>query len=334
MKQLNPQEKKFFQVLDDELEKVCDHADGSLSRWWEPALIQPLRARNRSIDRFPSSQVAAFYEERESEALERFKILREQLDQLAEHRDQYLAAHSAPSRFLRPVAKVAPEAVKKHLVPDGVLDGVDEHHNGNHNGESQQQQNKTNYPNLAKKRTSYLHFLRDPENYINARRKLKLAVFEYYKYLGYVKNYRLLNRTGFSKVTKKMEKVTRIKCQEAYMQKVHKTHFSSSTTIDDLQSQTETMFGASFEKGSRKRAIQRLRLMGMQTPLHSFAAWRAGLFIGLAIPPLIDGLGKGKSSSRNLLTISDSRRRAPNLVLRHCRVPARYRNSSSCCSCT
>jgi hypothetical protein len=88
-----------------------------------------------------------------------------------------------------------------------------------------------------------------------------------------------------------MEKMTRIKCQAAYMQKVQKTSFSNSTVIDDLQSQVEAMFGASFEKGSRKKAIQRLRFMGA-SPNHHFASWRAGVLLGLAIPAFIDGIVK------------------------------------------
>ena len=105
----------------------------------------------------------------------------------------------------------------------------------------------------------------------------------------------MLNRTGFSKATKKMEKMTRIKCQAAYMAKVEKTLLSSSTVIDDLQSQVESMFGASFEKGSRKKAIQRLRYMGASTN-HHFASWRAGILLGAAVPALIDGLVKSSQA--------------------------------------
>jgi hypothetical protein len=116
-------------------------------------------------------------------------------------------------------------------------------------------------------------------------------MWEFYRFLGYVKNYRLLNRTGFSKVTKKMEKVTRIKCQSEYTAKVSKTHFATSTVIDDLQSETENLFGVNFEKGSRKKAVQRLRFMGATTT-HHFASWRSGVYLGLALPPLIDGIVK------------------------------------------
>lgn len=93
-----------------------------------------------------------------------------------------------------------------------------------------------------------------------------------------------------------MEKMTRIKCQSAYMQKVHRAAFSTSTIIDDLQSQVEAMFGASFEKGSRKKAIQRLRFMGA-SPNHHFASWRAGIMLGLAVPAFVDALVKASQSA-------------------------------------
>lgn len=91
-----------------------------------------------------------------------------------------------------------------------------------------------------------------------------------------------------------MEKATNIKCQEAYMRKVQSSHFASSSTIDDLQSQTETMFGASFEKGSRKKALQRLRAFTPGTTSHHFASWRAGLLLGLSVPAIVDGIVKGE----------------------------------------
>lgn len=206
-------------------------------------------------------------------------MLREQLDQLAEHRAAYLASH----------AKAA-----KGEIPMGKTAGMDAHPAAGHLSDSNSKHGVSGLAGRAVRPvSSYLPFYHEAEGYVAARRKLKLAVFEYYKYLGYVKNYRLLNRTGFSKSTKKMEKVTKIKCQEAYMHKVHMSHFSNSAVIDDLQSQTETMFGTSFEKGSRKKAVQRLRFAGAATRSHHFAAWRSGILLGLAIPALIDGLVKG-----------------------------------------
>lgn len=249
--QMTPSERKFFEVLDQELEKV-----------------------------------EAFYEEREAEAVNRYKILTEQLEQLAQHRAQYVARQSRfallkeriplpnPSNLKRVVTKQAGQEVESMTVNgnDSPLAGDD------------LTQNRDGYRRAAGTALS-------PENYIAARRKLKVAMWEFYRFLGYVKSYRLLNRTGFSKVTKKMEKVTKIKCQNEYNAIVSKTHFANSKVIDDLQSDTETLFGVNFEKGSRKKAVQRLRFMGATTS-HHFASWRAGAMLGAALPAIVDGIVK------------------------------------------
>lgn len=247
-------ERKFFDVLDSELDKV-----------------------------------QAFYEERESEALQRYKILREQLEQLAEHRAKYFAQQSKGARLVQPLLSQAPVSLRKHVTTKLTHAEDAEHNNilGSKIDPPTTTNNTTSHD--GNHRLSAFHM--NPENYTAARRKLKVAMWEFYRFLGYVKNYRLLNRTGFSKVTKKMEKVTRIKCQSEYTAKVSQTHFASSTVIDDLQSQVETLFGVNFEKGSRKKAVQRLRFMGATTT-HHFASWRAGIMLGLALPPLIDGIVK------------------------------------------
>lgn len=259
-------ERKFFEVLDQELDKV-----------------------------------QAFYEERETEALDRYKVLREQLDQLAQHRAQYVAQQSKLSRFkpaFLPHSSDSKKAGKQAEVEvrQAPEDGGDEGHSP---------VNVKTRREDGSQRTAGLDL--SPEHYVAARRKLKVAMWEFYRFLGYVKNYRLLNRTGFSKVTKKMEKVTRIKCQSEYTAKVAKTHFATSTVIDDLQSETENLFGVNFEKGSRKKAVQRLRFMGVTTT-HHFASWRAGVMFGAALPPLVDGIVRScHASTRARIPATDTR---------------------------
>lgn len=133
VKMMNASERKFFDVLDKELEKV-----------------------------------EAFYEEREAEAIERCKVLREQLAQLAEHREEYLAKHSGPSRLVRPLFQYPPAAnVRKRnnvTHPDSPADSQQ-------NGDS-----STGGRDPDKRLSRHLHL--NPETYVAARRKLKLATFE------------------------------------------------------------------------------------------------------------------------------------------------------------
>lgn len=260
MTQMTGAERKFFVVLNSELEKVEN-----------------------------------FYEEREGEALKRYKVLREQLDQLAEHRQEYLSKHSQQSKIIKPLMSALNNPLERPT-PTRMQSTGSIAHSASHSVNHHKPVKTTSSSHMGRWTTymqdGFHHY--QPDNYLAARRKLKLAVYEFYKYLGYLKNYRLLNRTGFSKSCKKMEKMTNIKCQQAFMEKVHHSTFSSSTVVDDLQAQTETMFGASFEKGSRKRAVQRLRFMGASATTHHFAVWRAGIFLGLAIPPMVDALVRGK----------------------------------------
>ena len=324
-----PAEKRFFTTLDAELEKVN-----------------------------------CFYKEREAEAVERCRVLKEQLDQLAEHRTEYLERRFAPSHLVQPLLHQS----KRVLCGDsdgaeGPMPGRDSegqdinqarqrvvrpeqrdtraHDDGS---DLEDGHTRTVHPSWRDEQGhSHLHFR--AETYMLARRKLKLATFETCealftdimvapllksriiwiivadKLLGYIQNYRLLNRTAFSKATKKMEKLTRIRCQAAYVDNVEKTYFGRSTIIDDLQSQIEAMFGSSFEKGSRKEALERLRYSGA-SPNHHFATWRAGLLLGAAIAALIAGLVK---SSR-----ADVRARVPYFAARQYNS-SRSRTGSSVC---
>ncbi|BGP39991.1 Xenotropic and polytropic retrovirus receptor 1 [Rhodotorula kratochvilovae] len=139
----------------------------------------------------------------------------------------------------------------------------------------------------AAPRQVYRH--RRPEEYTNARSKLKLATFEFYRSLGMLKSYRVLNRTGFAKALKKFEKATAIPCSAKYSEKVEKANFSSSPKLEDLIRETENAFANVFERGDRKKALERLRDFG-QKKRHHFSTWRAGALMGAALPLAIEGL--------------------------------------------
>lgn len=138
-----------------------------------------------------------------------------------------------------------------------------------------------------------------------------------------LKSYRTLNRQGFSKALKKAEKNLRIPCSTSFMHRVNDSRFVSSTKLDELTSQAESMFGAfrllrtadrllsastalHFEGGSRKRALTRLRMVG-QKKTHHAAAGRSGIWLGAAAPALIDGIVRSSfaySRSSGLVTKS------------------------------
>lgn len=130
----------------------------------------------------------------------------------------------------------------------------------------------------------------DPDSYLYAKRKLKKAVLEHYRGLEVLHNYRVLNITGFRKALKKFEKVTKISVQEQYMNdKVEKCAIASDRIVRQMMTQMEEMYATAFARGDKKRANKRLRTGG-STRTHHFSAFRAGVYLGLGIPALSQGL--------------------------------------------
>lgn len=113
-----------------------------------------------------------------------------------------------------------------------------------------------------------------------------------------LKSYRVLNRTGFAKALKKYEKATKIPCAAKYSEKVEKANFVASTKLDDLIRETENAFASVFERGDRKKALERLRDFG-EKKRHHFSTWRAGMLMGAGLPLMIEGLvASFKTSTR------------------------------------
>lgn len=127
----------------------------------------------------------------------------------------------------------------------------------------------------------------DPERYQKYKKELRTAVLEYYRQLELIKNYRILNLTGFRKALKKFEKTTGVSCLDLYTdEKIAPCSFSRSEPIDQLIKQTEELFTQHFEHGDYKKARQRLR--GQDTvSTHYLTIFRSGSYIGLGLPAAV-----------------------------------------------
>ncbi|KAG0252375.1 hypothetical protein BG011_007016 [Mortierella polycephala] len=134
-------------------------------------------------------------------------------------------------------------------------------------------------------------------NHKVARTRIKAALYEFYRSLEMIKNYKVLNHTGFSKILKKFDKTAGWKGSKPYINsKLKPSYFMNSTIVQDLIAETENVFIDSFEKGHRRRGMAKLRIPDSKNQTHHLATTRIGLYMGLAVPLLVQALQAALSS--------------------------------------
>ncbi|GAA6010693.1 hypothetical protein JCM11491_002899 [Sporobolomyces phaffii] len=292
------------------MERMRSHEETPTLRKWRFGLTQK-DTLEQVIDRIPPqskkffkladkelAKVESFWEDRMEQAKARFEELGQQWQELSNHRQEYQASQSVELHAPKVLKSVLPKHA--HFIPGSNLvrrtfarsrtpdvpSKPDSDDNAN-SDDPKQSAEMSRDDSTAKQKAALRHGR--PEEYTQARSKLKLATFEYYRYLGMLKSYRVLNRTGFAKGVKKFEKVTSIPCGVQYKPKIEESDFVSSPDLDDLIRKTEDAFASVFEHGNRKKALERLRDFGKKQN-HHFAAWRAGMLMGAGLPLMIQGL--------------------------------------------
>jgi xenotropic and polytropic retrovirus receptor 1 len=126
--------------------------------------------------------------------------------------------------------------------------------------------------------------------YQTAKRKLKVAVVEYYRGLELLKSYCTHNREGFRKITKKFDKATGLRTSKKFMtERINKSYFGSSDVLEAMIASTEDLYARYFEKGSRKHAIERLRTRE-KSKLHYSSMFRSAFALGLSLFAGVSGL--------------------------------------------
>ncbi|KAM0787692.1 hypothetical protein ACM66B_003754 [Microbotryomycetes sp. NB124-2] len=227
-------------------------------------------------------RVVKFYEGRESDAVKRFEELSAQWQELQDHKKDFQAFRA---REMQPPQVLNPIFHRMSAIPGSTLVRRTLAH------KATPPEHQETLPYLPRevpgKKNNLVHGR--PEEYTSAKAKLKLATFEFYRQCGMLKSYRVLNRTGFAKATKKFEKATKIPCAATFGQKVDQTALVTSDKLEELIKETENVFAAAFEHGDRKKALDRLRNFGTQKS-HHFTMWRAGVLIGAGIPLLVEGI--------------------------------------------
>lgn len=269
---------------------------------------------NKELDK-----IETFYKEKEDEAGARLNIIREQLHEMRNRRIEELAAvqrakairkeseHAAMvfhgvnydghgkddeverpnsrdrlDAWLDPVKSVYESAKAKVTAP---LPGKN----------SKALQNMAPSPELQSKIQAARNYHMDQNRdyvrrphyadevpYRTAKRKLKLAMQEFYRGMELLKSYALLNRTAFRKINKKYDKAVDAHPPLRFMSdKVNKAWFVQSDVLDGHIHAVEDLYARYFERGNHKIAVGKLRSSSGRLADRSMSAFQNGMLIGV-----------------------------------------------------
>jgi hypothetical protein len=243
-------------------------------------------------------KIESFYVQKENEAEHRLQVLREQLHIMRDRRVQELIdaqrtgngkaghkvrnghdandngtiEHTNAPKWIREVEDaigIGSHRFGKNSVEFAKMAGENKDGHGNASQQHLQERNKD--------------FSRKPPqedvSYRTAKRKLKLALQEFYRGLELLKSYALLNRTAFRKINKKYDKAVQARPPMRYMSdRVNKSWFVQSEKLDVLLVSVEDLYARYFERGNHKVAVGKLRSRSDRHS-HSGTVFRNGILL-------------------------------------------------------
>ena len=264
-------------------------------------------------------KIEAFYKMKEAQAGKRLQALRQQLHEMRDRRLEEIRAEQ--------MAKERARAEQERIVSSHGTTDTAGGHNRNMSGALKWMQPIENAigvrntrigkvtkslqqwgspPGLQAQQSqghnrpeSWRDFSRRPTHpddvpYRSAKRKLKLALQEFYRGLELLKSYALLNRTAFRKINKKYDKVTKARPAGRYVsEKVNKAWFVQSEVLDGQIVAVEDLYARYFERGNHKVAVGKLRSKIAKASDFSGSIFRNGLLIAAGLVFGVQGLVYG-----------------------------------------
>lgn len=267
-------------------------------------------------------KIEGFYKQKEDEAKERLKVLRDQLHIMRDRRvEELVQARNDKTRKKSGAENGGPlngsgsdedEVNIKHGIwdtswlrsIDKALETVDRGLFGRKT-KAMEQMATPNNPRAMENtwNRDYVRRAAVPRiSYRTAKRKLKLAMQEFYRGLELLKSYSLLNRTAFRKINKKYDKLLNVRPALRYMsEKVDNAWFVKSTILDDHIRDVEDLYARYFEGGNRKIAASKLRIKVIRPEDYTPSVLRNGLMLGAGLVFAVQALVYGA----NLLSDPD-----------------------------
>lgn len=276
------------------------------------------------------AKIETFYRMKEEEAGERLTILRQQLHEMRDRRlEEVLAKKRIQERQRqeqerrlgsansegtstnlngnhdRPLSSTA----LRFIQPFESRIGLGSHRFGK-NTKALEQLGSPTRPqpqDSAKQRKtdSWRDFTRRPSHvddvpYRSAKRKLRLALQEFYRGLELLKSYALLNRTAFRKMNKKYDKAISARPTGRYMsEKVNKAWFVQSEVLEGQIVAVEDLYARYFERGNHKIAIGKLRSKNARAGDYSGSIFRNGFLVAAGAVFAIEGVVDGAKHLMN-----------------------------------
>lgn len=263
--------------------------------------LNEVRERERELFAFLDSElekVETFYKQKEEQAGQRLVELREQLHEMRNRRIEEIAELKRRKEQANGHSHAEEDSENSKNIATGWIDPIkDKLFKPGPNSKALAKMSRTPVMAPGRSAPENRDYSRRPVDhdvpYRTAKRKLKLALQEFYRGLELLKSYALLNRTAFRKLNKKYDKAVNARPPYRYMtEKVSKAWFVNSDVLDGHINTVEDLYARYFEKGNHKIAAGKLRSFTKKAD-QSASSFRSGLLVGVGAVFAVQGLAFG-----------------------------------------